>query len=99
MPKVIESEKKLEKQLKETVEKKMDGICVKLTAEFSNGIPDRVCLLPKGKTFFVEVKTTGKKPRPLQLWWHERLRALGFQVYILDKHEQLDTIIAENKDD
>jgi hypothetical protein len=33
---------------------------------------------------FVEVKVLGKKPRPLQVKRHEMLRALGFQVFVLD---------------
>lgn len=96
MPRVVESEKKLERLLKTMVEEELGGICVKLSAEFLNGIPDRLCILPRGRVFFVEVKTTGKKPRAIQVWWHERLRSLGFRVYVLDAQEQLHTILTEN---
>lgn len=99
MPKVIESEKKLERLLKKHVEEDLNGICVKLSAEFMNGLPDRMCLLPGGSTFFVEVKTTGKKPRAIQIWWHEKLRKLGFSVYVLDSQEQLHTILNNYKED
>lgn len=98
MPRIIESEKKLERLLKRLVEEDLGGICVKLSAEFLNGIPDRLCILPGGRVFFVEVKTTGKKPRAIQLWWHERLRSLGFRVYVLDAQEQLLTISTENQE-
>lgn len=96
MPRVIESEKKLERLLKTMVEEELNGLCVKLSAEFQNGIPDRMCILPNGRVFFVEVKTTGKKPRKLQLWWHEKLRSLGYQVYVLDAQAQLHTILTDN---
>ena len=59
--KEIESEKQLERLLKSTVELTMHGLCLKLLSQHMIGLPDRLCLLPKGKAFFVEVKTTGKK--------------------------------------
>ena len=96
MPKRIESEKKLERLLTKLVKEELGGICIKLCAEYMNGLPDRMCVLPNGITFFVEVKTTGKKPEPIQVWWHERLRSLGFRVYVLDSQDVLHTILTDN---
>ena len=42
---------------------------------------------------FVEVKDSGKKPRPLQLARHRLLAGLGFQVFVLDRAEQIPEII------
>ena len=58
-------------------------------------MPDRLVLLPKGKFAFVEVKTKGEKPRPLQLARHRLLRKLGFKVYVLDDVSQIGGIIDE----
>ncbi|EEP0571363.1 VRR-NUC domain-containing protein, partial [Salmonella enterica] len=46
--------------------------------------PDRIVLLPGGRLVFVECKAPGKAPRADQGREHERLRALGFTVVVLD---------------
>lgn len=58
-------------------------------------MPDRLVLLSDGKAGFVEVKAPGKKPRPLQLKRHEKLRQLGYQVFVLDDPDKIAGIIAE----
>ena len=93
--KEIESEKKLERSLKNAVELTMRGMCVKLLSQHITGLPDRLCLIPKGRAFFVEVKTTGKKPRKIQEFIHKRLRSLGFRVYVLDSSQVLHTILTD----
>lgn len=89
----IESEKKLERSLKSSVEDTMKGLCLKLLSQHMTGLPDRLCLLPGGRAFFVEVKTTGKKPRKIQEVVHEKLRKLGFEVWILDSSKTLRSIL------
>ena len=93
--KTIESEKQLERSLKNTVENMMNGLCLKLLSQHITGLPDRLCLLPRGRAFFVEVKTTGKKPRKIQSFIHEKLRKLGFRVYVLDSSQVLHTILID----
>lgn len=93
--KEIESEKHLERLLKNTVENTMNGLCLKLLSQHTTGLPDRLCLLPRGRAFFVEVKTTGKKPRKIQEFVHKRLRSLGFRVYVLDSSRVLHTILTD----
>lgn len=93
--KEIESEKRLELLLKSMVENTMNGFCLKLLSQHITGLPDRLCLLPGGKAFFVEVKTTGKNPRKIQLYIHEKLRSLGFPVYVLDSSQVLHTILRD----
>lgn len=93
--KIIESEKQLERLLKSIVENTMNGLCLKLLSQHITGLPDRLCLLPRGKIFFVEVKTTGKKPRKIQEHIHEKLRKLGFRVYVLDSSRVLHTILID----
>lgn len=85
-------EAKLEKKLQERI-KKEGGLCIKLQANFLNGIPDRLCLLPFGEIFFVEVKAPGEKPRKLQNVRIKELQSIGATVYVLDNEEQIETII------
>lgn len=48
------------------------------------GLPDRIVFKPNGTIFFVELKTTGKKPTLAQLNIHSKFRQLGFNVYVVD---------------
>lgn len=84
MLKNIESEKTLERSLKNFIELKMKGWSLKLLCQHITGLPDRICLIYPGIIFFAEIKTTKKKPKPIQLFVHAKLRALGFAVYVID---------------
>jgi len=88
----MDSEKLIEKTLNAEV-KKLDGWALKLLCQFVTGLPDRLVLLPGGVVFFVEVKSTGKKPTPVQRLVHKKLRAMGFTVHVIDSLEQLNTIL------
>ena len=87
-------EKQIEHSLVMAV-KAAGGMCPKLVSPGTDGMPDRMILLPKGHIGFVEVKAPGKKPRPLQERRHKQLRNLGFQVFILDGPEQIAEILKE----
>lgn len=73
--------------------KNMGGITVKFVSPGFDGMPDRIVLLPGGHMGFVEVKSMGCKPRPLQLARHELLQRLGFKVYMLDDERQIGGIL------
>ncbi|CDH31738.1 VRR-NUC domain-containing protein [Xenorhabdus bovienii] len=64
--------------------KKAGGIAYKFVSPGRRSVPDRICILPGGRILFVECKAPGEKPRPDQIREHERLRALGFEVVVLD---------------
>lgn len=49
--------------------------------------PDRLFITPDHRLFFIEFKQAGEKPRPEQAHEHERLRARGFHVYVVDDRE------------
>lgn len=76
-------ESAIEKHLVAEVRKE-GGIAYKFVSPGRRSVPDRIVLLPGGRVTFVECKAPGKKPRPEQLREHERLRALGFTVAVLD---------------
>ena len=87
---------KNEKDLEELLVKKIKdagGFCPKFVSPGTNGMPDRIVLMPEGKMCFVEVKAQGQRPRRIQLRRHARLQALGFKVYVLDDPDQIPAII------
>ena len=90
----IESEKLLEKKLGDKL-KQMGGWSIKLLPTFITGIPDRLCLVPPGRVFFAELKTTKEKPKPIQLAQHRKLRRMGFRVEVIDTTEQIEHILKE----
>ncbi len=90
---LIESEKLLDDKLVKVVES-LGGWCLKMGTTHISGLPDRVCLLPRGRVFFAEIKTTKKKPRKIQIWVHNKLKGLGFEVYVIDRTEQIKELTA-----
>ena len=84
----VDSEKVVEHKLVELV-KINGGMCIKLLCDQLIGLPDRMCLFPGHKIVFVELKTTGRKPKRIQVYMHNRLRALGFRVEVIDTVESV----------
>ena len=87
-------EKTIEQKFRAAV-KAVGGLALKFTSPGFDGVPDRLALLPGGRMAFVEVKASGKKPRPLQLARHRQLRQLGFRVYVLDDEGQIGGMVDE----
>ena len=87
-------ERDIEQKLVKAV-KAAGGICPKLVSPGTDGMPDRIMLLPRGRIGFAEVKAPGKKPRPLQVKRHKQLQSLGFHVFIVDDPELIQGIIGE----
>ena len=73
--------------------KNMGGIALKFVSPGFDGMPDRVVLIPGGHMGFVEVKSMGCNPRPLQVSRHGMLRSLGFKVYVLNDERQIGGIL------
>ena len=85
-------EKTIELQLTRAV-KSIGGMCTKFVSPGTDGMPDRIVLLPGCRIGFVEVKAPGKEPRPLQVKRHRQLASLGFPVFVLDDPRQIPGII------
>ena len=68
-------------------------LCWKFTSPGTSGVPDRIVLMPKGRIAFVETKAPGDVPRKIQLKRHKQLRALGFQVYVLDDKKDIAELV------
>ncbi len=88
-------EREVESRLKQEVERQ-GGWCLKFLSSVA-GVPDRLCLFPRGKVAFVELKAPGKKPRPLQQRQMARIRNLGFQVYVIDSEKGIDEFMEDMK--
>lgn len=94
----VESEKVIERKLVEAV-KANGGMCIKLLCDNLLGLPDRMALMPHSKIAFVELKTTGQKPRRIQVFMHNKLRNLGFRVEVIDTVEGVNNFINSIKYD
>lgn len=91
--------KKLESSLEKTFNReaaKLKLLSIKLVAVSRSGFPDRTVMGRDGLIFYVELKRLGEKAKPHQLYWHRKLRKLGFNVYVIDnKAEAIKTFKAE----
>lgn len=92
--KSIDSEKLVERKLVELI-KINNGMCIKLLCDQLIGLPDRMCLFPGHKIAFVELKTTGRKPKRIQAYMHKKLRALGFRVEVIDTVEDVISFVED----
>lgn len=77
------SEKTIEAKLVDLIKAKK-GLCLKFVSPGTRGVPDRLILLPGAIALFVETKSLGDTPKPIQLYWHRQLRQLGFRVDVID---------------
>ena len=86
------TEKEIENYLVRKIKNKK-GIAYKFTSPGNSGVPDRICMLPNGKIFFVELKSPGKKPRALQVNLIRKITNLGQRVYVVDSKEMVDRVL------
>ena len=80
----------LEREVENTLVKRvkqLGGTCEKFTSPGRRSVPDRLVTLPGGKIVFVELKAPGKKPTEKQLRDHQRRRALGCDVRVIDNKD------------
>ncbi len=87
-------EKTIERQLVAETRAR-GGMAVKFTSSGTNGMPDRLVLLPNGRMGFVELKAPGKKPRLLQELRMRQLRRLGFYSAVIDGMDQIGRVLDE----
>ena len=86
------SEGRLDQILVEAV-RKARGLCIKLPAIWYIGIPDRMILLPRGRIYFVELKSNTGRVSPTQRKWAGLLAKLGFQSYLIKGKIELKEFI------
>ena len=76
-------EKDIEAALVKRV-KALGGTAEKFTSPNRRSVPDRLITLPGGVIVFVELKATGKKATDAQARDHNRRRAMGCRVLVID---------------
>lgn len=72
--------------------KKIGGMCVKFTSPGTNGVPDRVIILPEHKTVFVELKAPGEKLRALQRITITKMQSHGAIVFVASTKSAVDVL-------
>ena len=90
----IVSEKDLERTFSDQLNRTKKVWVIKLLSTFIKGLPDRLILCKGGYVGFAEIKTTGKKPTKIQLYIHNKLKELGFVVFIIDDIESRDRAVS-----
>lgn len=88
-------EKDIEKAVKRYAESK-GWLTRKWTSPNHIGVPDQIFISPVGKIVFIEFKRDGGKATPMQLREHEKLRAHGCTVVVIDNVDDGKRVVDEN---
>lgn len=96
-------ERDIERHLVKRV-KELGGEVRKVQWIGRRGAPDRLVMLPArsapflpwhaAQTIWVELKAPGKKAEPHQVREHERMRAMGQRVVVIDSIEGVEELLA-----
>jgi hypothetical protein len=85
--------------------RELGGECRKVQWIGRVGAPDRLVMLPEGwskfwlrcdcptLTIWVELKAPGEKARPSQVREHERMRAMGQRVVVIDSIDGVEELL------
>ncbi|OCZ54328.1 VRR-NUC domain-containing protein [Dehalobacter sp. TeCB1] len=84
----------IEKKLRIEIER-LGGKVPKWVSPGNRGVPDRLVILPGGRTIYVETKAPGKPLEPLQEKWAKTLRKMGHRVYKIDSVQDIEEFIQE----
>jgi hypothetical protein len=88
------SEKAIEKYLCRRVSS-LGGICLKYSNPGVAGYPDRVALLPGGRSIWFELKSAGRTTSTLQDIRIAQLERIGHTVYVVDSKEKINGILED----
>lgn len=87
-------ESQLERKFRLAVES-IGGLAPKWVSPGNRGVPDRIAILPSGRTVYVETKAPGKPLEPLQRKWKKKLERLGHRHIKIDSVEDIERFIRE----
>ena len=87
----VVSEKAIERYLCDVV-KRLGGVCLKYSNAGAVGYPDRVALMPKGRCYWFELKSKGRKPSRVQTIRINQLDSIGHRVFVVDSKTSIDSI-------
>ena len=63
--------------------KRHGGLCYKFVSPGNPGVPDRLVIVPDGRTIFVELKTEVGRLAKLQRWQRSEMEKRGADVRVL----------------
>lgn len=75
--------------------KKLGGLCYKFTSPGNPGVPDRIVILPDGRTVYVELKTEIGRLAKIQKWQIEEMQKRGADVRVLKGIDQVNAFLEE----
>lgn len=75
--------------------KKRGGLCYKFVSPGSPGVPDRIIILPGGRTVYAELKTEIGRLANVQKWQIGELRKRGADVRVLKGMDQVLAFLEE----
>lgn len=88
-------ERDIERRLVDEI-KKRGGQCLKWVSPGAAGVPDRIVLMPGGRTWFIELKRPkGSKCAALQTYWARKLTETGFRHAFVHNGEQMAELLRE----
>lgn len=82
-------EKVVERYFKDMI-RRFGGRALKYNTPGRRSAPDRICMFPGARIFFVEIKRIGGELSPGQIEEHKLLTELGFKVFTLYGHKEVD---------
>jgi len=89
-------ERDIEQYLVQRV-KAMGGEVRKVRWVGRRGAPDRLVMLPN-LTVWVELKSPGKTPEPHQVREHDRMRAMGQRIAVIDSLNAVEALLDHPKE-
>lgn len=75
--------------------KKRGGLCYKFVSPGNPGVPDRIIILPGGRTVYAELKTEIGRLAKVQTWQIEEMRKRGAEVRVLKGLDQVLAFLEE----
>ena len=86
------SEKAIERYLVDAV-KSAGGIALKYSNSNKVGFPDRVAIMPAGRTIWFELKSKGQQPSKIQRIRFADMARIGHKVYVCDSKESINEVL------
>ena len=90
---IYHSESQLERKLCDKI-KHLGGLPLKFVSPGRAGVPDRIILMPNGKIYFVEMKSSVGQTSIIQDYVFKKFSELGFKVHIINSVESLKNFLS-----
>ena len=75
--------------------RKRGGLCYKFVSPGNPGVPDRIAILPGGRTVYIELKTEIGRLSKVQRWQQEEIQKRGADIRVLKGMDQVLEFLRE----